>query len=391
MIYKIKWVVELWASSIFIFLASGCAHSIKSEAVLNSNTQTKPYDQKIIFVSQRAKDQAIHSMNLDGSNQNYLTPIKISTYEARPKLSINHEYIVYLSRDINRKGIYEICLFSINDKKNTRITTNSDIESDIQFNPDNSRILYSFMDSFDAPSDIAIMNVNGKNIVNLTNTHDANEVEPAFSPEGTNIAYASNDSVSEKKNIKVPGGYIDTSLTRPHAIFIKDINNGMVKRLTSYGVGNCREPVYNPNGKSIMFVTKKRIQKKMEYSVCSINIDGSSFNTIFASPLTISSPKYSLDGKYVIFTIIEEDKSGMPSSHSLYIMGNDGKNLKRLVKDEKQNQTDAVFTSDNKKIIFTSWLSHANAQTDICIIDINGSNFVNLTKDTGGGSQPDVR
>jgi len=90
-----------------------------------------------------------------------------------------------------------------------------------RLSPDGSRIVFS---NFTRNFDIFLINSDGSNLKNLTNSQDA-EFQPSFSPDGKQIIYISLDTVTFK-----------------HRLHIMDSDGGNNKILVQ-DVGSLRDPI----------------------------------------------------------------------------------------------------------------------------------------------------
>lgn len=366
--------------------AGGCsdsANGFKASSIESASST------QIVFVVRHDKNSELHVMDLDGRNQKKLATIKTTEYGALPKFSPDRQHIAYISWDPKRYGVHEIYLVRTDGTSHTRVTKNTDMERDIGFSPDSRKILYSFTTATESPYDIGLVSTDGTGTINLTKGQLGDYLYPTFSPDGKRIAYAKHsfDRVFREPNESLAG----SEPTDFYGIATINTDGDEPKGLVKQRSGLYHQPAYSPNGRRVTFVEKEFTQGKTMFSLYSVNVDGSDLKRLFNSPFTITSPKYSPDSQHITFTIDKENQHPTQYSPSLYIMRADGKNLLRLIKDAKSNQSDAVFTPDSQKIVFESWINEDDSRSDICIIDIDGSYFVNLTKNTGGGSQPDVR
>lgn len=386
--YKCRSYSRFSLLALSLLLISGCSNNEKSFAL---STITEPIGEPLIsFISERSGSEQIFVANLDGGNQR-----QISKSKGKKSSAIfyrNRRAIAYIRHnELDKTGNYDIYICNLSDGHETRLTNNQDIESDPQVTSNRDGIVYCHAVGFDTSSDISVVAKNGVSRLLVKNSI-SDEMDPAVNRLGDQIAFTSNNVQERPEYSQFPGGgWTETALSWPHSVFTINYDGLKLRRLTKQSIGNCFDPSYDPDGKKIIFVAQNSIRGRAIYNIYSINIDGSGLASLFNSPLQLSTPLYSPDGLHISFIVIKEKKSGSPTASALYVMQSNGGNLKRVVKEQGKNQSGAVFTPDGNRIIFTHWTDQPNSQKDICIADIDGRNFLNLTKDTGGGSQPDVR
>lgn len=341
---------------------------------------------KIVYISERGNECELRTMDLDGRNRRIISKVKLPGFYAFPRISPNRQEVAYISRDYAKKRTEDIYLINTDGTSRTQVTNNSDIEKDLAFSPDGKKIVYDFIFGYDAAHQVGIIQANGTNFVNLTRWHEGDYADPIFSPDGSRIACIRNRpkvfvGTDELAAEQTKYGIFTISLTGQDSRILVTGNSGDFKTLT-----------HSPDGKKIAFVERKVINNKTTYRICAVDINGNNLVQLFSNQHKIDHLKYSPDGEYVLFEInIPDEKTGYTATNTLYVMKAEGKNPQRIIQDTTINQFDSIFTPDSRKIVFAARLRQDSSRSDICIIDIDGRNFTNLTKDSGGGNQLDVR
>jgi TolB protein len=121
---------------------------------------------------------------------------------------------------------------------------------------------------------IYLMNVDGSNIRRITFDGDFNST-PAWSPDGTKLAFATQDTVH-------------------YDIFIMNIDGSKRLRLTSAKrpngkPANNEEPSFSPDGRQILF----RSDRTGHYQLFSISIDGENERQITSDEFEYFKPRWS--------------------------------------------------------------------------------------------------
>lgn len=151
-----------------------------------------------------------------------------------------------------------------------------------------------------------------------------------------------------------------------------------LQQLTNAGWRN-DDPAWSPDGSKIAF-TSDRTDGTDDIFV--IYSDGTGFNRLTSYPGADREPAWSPDGKRIVFTRWLTDAQ----KPVLFTMNADGSNQSQLT-DGWDSQPD--WSPDGSKIAFTRYYTtgmHSN--TDIFIIDITGTNPVNLTNLPSNESRP---
>ena len=210
---------------------------------------------------------------------------------------------------------------------------------------------------------INVMDTNGENLRNLTDA-PARELEPAWSPDGRFLAYVSD----QDGDLKI---YVMDTWTREH------------RRLTDHHEGEWA-PAWSPDGKWIAFVAgSDEIIPPVKFKITShiYRIDANGANLVQLTDQGKNlRPAWSPDSKQIAFVSYHrgEDRKG------LYVMDDDGRKLRR-VDDQKVQALNGIFQSecawspDGKQIAFSIVVPRED-RMHLCVIDVDGKNFRQLTQ-----------
>jgi Tol biopolymer transport system component len=169
--------------------------------------------------------------------------------------------------------------------------------------------------------------------------NSTNDVRPAWSPDGTKIAYE-----------------------RSNRIFVKDTRNGEALRLSAdYGNG----PAWSPDGTRIAFASERDGDQEI-YTMNSS--DGSGGRKLTNNHNHDVHPSWSPDGTKIAF---ERD-------YDIWVMKADGTDQNNLTNSPNMSEYEPDWSPDGAKIAFTN-----GEASDIFVINANGGGQVNLTKTPG--------
>lgn len=282
---------------------------------------------KIAFQSDRTGNPNIFVMNADGSGVSQLT--SDDTEEANPAWSPDGSRIAYQSnRDFSGAtssiwfapksleasdaadlhGGMDVYVITADGSGVKRLTTlNPEDEIDPAWSPDGSRIAFS-SDRTDPEvtgllSDIFVMNADGSNIKQITTESGGGNFEPTWSPDGSRIAFTSNRD-----------GNLD--------IFAMDSNGKSPTNLTNNTTLDL-QPVWSPNADRIAYASFAG----GNFEVFVMDADGSNQTNLTNDASTDNDPAWSPDGSQIAFS---SDRSG---SLDIYVMNADGTNLRRVTTD----------------------------------------------------------
>lgn len=259
---KIVFEARTWPSDddwdIYVIDADGGSYrrQLTSNGWNNQQPRFSPDGTKIVWQVRFGNGRFdIFSMEADGSNQVNLTNTPdYDGDEALPQYSPDGSKILFLSRASNGGGLD----ISIMDADGGNVVQLSFLgrESYVsllglpQFSPDGSKIAYA-SDNTDSTisQDIHLMNTDGSNKINLTNNMAYN-FNPQFSSDGSEIVFYYN--VDGKGDI-----------------YIMDLDGSNERRLTN--TGRDFNPLFSPVGSWIMFMSLRDFDREIYL----MNSDGS--------------------------------------------------------------------------------------------------------------------
>ena len=238
----------------------------------------------------------------------------------------------------------------------TKLTTDSDSwERNPAWSPDGTRIAFS------GPSGIYVMNADGSSVTNLTDNSDLNQRNPAWSPDGTRIAF----SFQTGQNIGPD----------PYAIYVMNVDGSDLTRLTNQTVWE-DAPAWSPDGTRIAFAGQS---SGIYPDIYVINVDGSGVTNLTDNSYFLhSQPAWSPDGTRIAFA---GQSSGIYPD--IYVMNVDGSEAINLTDNSNLEERDPAWSPDGTRIAFTGGSpvgsSPVGNYSDIYVINVDGTGLTNLT------------
>ena len=194
--------------------------------------------------------------------------------------------------------------------------------------------------------EISVMDADGGNQENLTN-HPVDDMDPAWSPDGTKIAFVSN------RNDGV------------YQVYVMDADGTNQIQLTD-GPREKRFPDWSPDGGKIAFTVRDA-----EPHIAVMDADGNNRER-FEDHAT--EPSWSPDGKKIAFL------SWRDKNHGIYAIGTDGQGLEKVTHGHSPS-----YSPDGRRIAY--YEGHKGFR-HVYVIDTDGKNRQRLTHNQGHHSHP---
>jgi Tol biopolymer transport system component len=338
-----------------------------------------PDGSKIVFTrcvdSGTACPEDLYLMNADGSG---LTSLRSTTSIERapdwqpaagPPLPPIPDYldkIVFTSMRNEQGGSGTDDVFTMNpDGSGQRALTDSlAFEGDPAWSPDGSKIAFA-SNRAGNNYEIYVMNPDGTGLTNLTQTTDPNinERSPAWAPDGSRIAYRRDVGPSSPT----------------HQIWVMNANGTGQTQITP-GPSDY-SPAWSPDGTTIAF--------SHSAGIYTMSPNGTNLAQLTApQPNFDDAPAWSPDGSKIAFTRV--DQSGSPSVRNIWVMNADGTAQHQLVSVAGGTWAPS-WAPDGTKIAFARYADYPFDNKDVFVMNSDGTGQVDISNSIGGDDEPDWR
>jgi len=269
----------------------------------------------ILFRSNRDGNHEVYVMDADGTD-----PVRLTdnpAWDRDPCWSPDGTEVAFSS---NRDGNDEIYLMNADGSSPVNLTNYSGDDKYPSWSPDGSRIAFSSRGVGETYYELCVMDPDGSNLVNLTNTSDASELYPSWSPDSGKIAFVYYPSAPDEIRVMNADGSNPITL----------LTGGWDKY----------SPSWSPDGAKIAFqyYIWDGGAGQYQYEVYLMNADGSSKVNLSNNAASDGKPCWSPDGSKIAFT------SKRDGEYRIYVMNPDGTDQVPLVAYPSATGSDACWT-----------------------------------------------
>lgn len=198
-----------------------------------------PDGSRVALTSNIDKDYEIYVLNANSGESDVLT--NNNWDDLYPAWSPDGKKIAFTT---NRDSNWDIYVMDADGKNPQRLTTGAVYEGNPVWSPDGKRIAY--VEGRDAKRDIKVINADGSNPQPLTTRTTSADFSPAWSPSGDQIAFVSNRSGNPDIFVVDVGCIGDSDLCDQQAVNLSESNQG-----------NDVDPAWSPDSQQLVFVSDR--------------------------------------------------------------------------------------------------------------------------------------
>jgi TolB protein len=362
--------IQIIASFSIVILLSSC------QGVKPSSSQATPNNISSVLVTQTRQHSPTKTYSIKPTTTRRITtPMPTITPIASPTLYELNE-IAFTGTGEDRYND-EIYLVYPNSLRLVNLTQNPAADFMPAWSPDGSRI--AFISSRNNQSlQIYVMNADGSEVQQITNSDLIPLHRPSWSPDGKRIVFDAQN----------PDG--------TDGIFIVDLDNREITNLINDQSHNL-DPDWSPDGTQIAFSSDRDGLNEYDFDIYTLDLSTNNVHRLTKELAREAQPDWSPDGSQIAFSRFSENRAPY-----ICIINPDGSNLKELLSvNTEEGGTSAAWSGDGTRIAFQDlraiengpildWLNSVFIDS-IYVMNSDGTSTVRLTFGDVLAQYPDWR
>ncbi len=281
--------------------------------------EVDPSNERIAFV----RAGSIWIMDAAGEDAAQLSVRSHDGADQSPALSPSGDAIAYASP---RDGASRLFVISLEELVPQAITDGADGgDYHPTWSPDGLRIGFVRGDPRDRRDLLLVERAGGEPTLLLTGNDDHPELagSPAWSPDGKSIVFGADRRKGRGTTLWIVD--VDTralrqlTVTRSDAWFVVD-----------------RDPAWSPDGKRIAFASNRHVPSSDhadQFDIYAVDPDGGNLTRLTDDPAAATDPCYSPDGRRIYFASARGRQN--PYETEIYVMAAEGGQQRRVTRDER--------------------------------------------------------